>query len=130
RPRAAPRRRAERRRPRFDARLPGLPPRPGRPLALDARGARPSVPREWRVELALRPSVLRNDRLPGNASLDLRRPPRPPAAGSGRRPRRRRGPEPRHGRARPPLLRPLRAAIGIADRQLPRGGRAVKALVT
>ena len=48
RARAAPRRRARRPRARLDARRLGLPPDPGRPLALDARRPRAALPRERR----------------------------------------------------------------------------------
>src|SRR5205085_6527566 len=91
---------------------------------------RPPLSRECRLELALGAPFLRNDRLPRDARRHLRRPPRSPGARARPRPRTRRRPEPRRRRARPPLERPARAALGVADRQLPRRGGAVKTLVT
>src|SRR6185503_1814647 len=107
-----------------DARRDGLPPEPGRPLALDRRGARAAVHGERRLGFGYGVRRLGHGLLPGDAERDLPRA-RSAADAAARRARpRRRAAEPRRARGRPARVSASRRAPGDDRRELPRRRRA------
>src|SRR5207244_3380414 len=131
RPRAAAGHRAGRARARLDARRAGLPPRAGRPLALDAHGSRTALRAERGLALRRGRGAHGNRDMPRRASRHLRRPAREARAARAGGARARRGAEPRRGGDRRTLAAPARARAGDAAPELPRyGGGSLKVLVT
>src|SRR5206468_2082441 len=127
--RAAPGGAAGRPRPRLDARHAGLPPVPGRPLALDAHRARPPLRGERRLALGYRYAGRRDGVVPRDADGDLHLPRRraaPRGVGRARRDPRRLPPRRGRGSALAPAAR---ARPRLADPELPRRRRTMSRTV-